>query len=90
MMTNTTIHGSDAVKPRKQAVRPDSVMKVKMMRWRPKRIANSLPDTLITGPSMLMMAASVAALSSIGASAGCSEAQNTRKATIQPRWPNSS
>ena len=69
---------------------PDSVMNRKMMRCRPKRIASSLPVTLNTGPSTLIIAASVAADSSIGASAGCSVAQNTRNATIHDRWPNSS
>ncbi len=65
-------------------------MKMKITRVRPKRMAISLPDTLITGPSMLMPAASVAAPISIGASAGCSVAVKTRNATIHERTPNSS
>ena len=37
-------------------------MNVKMTRCRPNRSASSLPEMLITGPSMLIIAASVAAL----------------------------
>ena len=53
-------------------------------------MASSLPDTLISGPHRLIIAASVAALNTATVPEGCKVAENTRNATIHARCAKSS